>query len=131
MNPQTQDSLPKPGISPLPWTVRYNASRTDCFVESAKPKGRAYAQEVMGDDYFPECSREADSLLIVAAVAAYTEAKLKKKRYKRNRADVIAANDCARAIIGEIEKELKVEIPLRICVNSAHAIQTAIQMSRA
>lgn len=36
------------------------------FLESAPCPGRAYKQEVLGDDYFPEFSKEADARLIVA-----------------------------------------------------------------
>lgn len=50
--------------TPLPWKVRKHPE-LGCFIE-AKIPGKPYGQEIMGDDYFPELSREADAEFIVA-----------------------------------------------------------------
>lgn len=70
--------------SPLPWKVRYNHDRTNCFVESAPIPRRAYAQEVMGDDYFPELSREEDARLIVLTMEKNHEADRLLREVLRN-----------------------------------------------
>lgn len=61
----------KQGHTPLPWKVRSHPD-LGSFVE-AKIPGKPYGQEILGDDYFDELSRDADCEFIVRACNHHAE----------------------------------------------------------
>ncbi len=73
--------------TPLPWKVRKHPE-LGCFIE-AKIPGKPYGQEIMGDDYFPHLSREADAEFIVKCVSAAGEMRA-AMQFARN---VVTARD--------------------------------------
>lgn len=58
--------------TPTPWIIRTLGK--DCFIECPKEKlGKAYGQEIMADDYFPELNKLADAQHIVKCVNSHDE----------------------------------------------------------
>lgn len=69
--------------TPLPWIKRQLHDDGMFFLESSKEQiGKPYGQEILGDDYFGDLSKEADCDFILEACNNYYKLKEQNKKLK-------------------------------------------------
>lgn len=69
--------------TPLPWIKRQLHDDGDFFLESPKDQiGKPYGQEILGDDYFSDLSKEADCDFVLEACNNYYKLKEQNEKLK-------------------------------------------------